>query len=378
MIKRTLKNITKYPLIILFTLSVLVMFAGFIAGESAKFSELENRTLAQLPKVSLANIMNGSFMGDFEKYTEDQLPLRNKLIKVKSVCEELLFKCENNGIIRGKDGYLFEKAVKVNPQLHKNISAIDNFAKALNRTVYVAIAPNSNCVYEDKLPVGAPVLDEKMAEEELVKALDDNDNAVVIDLYKAVVNGDYESEYLYYRTDHHWTTVGAYKAYVELAKVMGFDAIEIDAYGLNSVDDFYGTYYAKYKGTGIRPDEITYSDIPVISYMADDKLYNNLLDMDKLCEYDKYGMFMYGNPGKAVIKGAGSNNGRKLVVLKDSYANSVLPYLAASYDEIEVLDLRYLGESVQSIIRSSNEADILLLYNWSFVNDDNHFYKMVK
>lgn len=378
MINEVIKKIIKYPLTLMVGLFLIVMLFVYICKKDAVVSEVENRSLAMRPEISLDGLADGSFMSSFEDYTEDQLPLRDAFIRVKAFCEIILLKTENNGIAKGKDGFLFEKNYELSGQLHKNISAIGNFVKDINRDVYIAIAPTSTRVYEEKIPYGLPVLDEEKASIELNNALSKYENAQVINLYDAIVeNPADDRDELYYRTDHHWTTKGAYKAYCEIAGRMNFVPVDFETLTKNQVDNFYGTFYSKYKGIGIKPDTITYVDVDIESYLADSDEHSSLMDLDKINAYDKYAMFMYGNPGKGLIK-TSCHNGKKLIVLKDSYANSLLPFMACSYENIVVLDLRYFGGSVQETLQENMDADVLLMYNWSFMNEDNHFYKLIK
>nr|MCR5672939.1 hypothetical protein [Lachnospiraceae bacterium] len=127
----------------------------------------------------------------------------------------------------------------------------------------------------------------------------------------------------------------------------------------------------------VRPDTIEYYDVPIDELRLQDKSVSNLMDTDKLKGYDKYAAFMYGNDGRYEVS-ANKGAGRRLILLKDSYANCLIPYLVMNYDKITVMDLRYFGGSVLDELEEDPGADVLLMYNWTFVNDDNHFYKLVK
>ena len=140
----------------------------------------------------------------------------------------------------------------------------------------------------------------------------------------------YPSEYIYYRTDHHWTTLGAYYAYLVLSDEMGLKVININDFEKESIGDFYGTYYSKYKGVGIKPDAITVYNIPVNSYVAGGVKHEGLYDYDKAEQYDKYALFMYGNEELCRVESAFDSDDMKesLVIFKDSYANSIIPFLS--------------------------------------------------
>ena len=372
--KNLIKRIREYPIIILFFAVCVCMLAGYILLPQKDFSEMENRYLQKRPEVTISGLLDGSFMDSFETYTNEQIPLRNVFVKCKGVFVWLTGSSENDGIAKGADGYLFDKVTGVSDKVNKNITAIKNFAKSTDRDIYVAIAPTSTWINADKLPKGMPVLDEVSCSNELTLALKDIPNAHMIYLYDALE--EHKGEQLYYRTDHHWTTLGAGYAYREIASKMGLEAKDITQYEKHAADDFYGTHYAKYKGILVAPDTIEYYDVPVDELVLEKRTVSNLYDTEKLSGYDKYAAFMYGNDGRYEVH-ADKGIGRDLYILKDSYANCLIPYLVMNYDNITVIDLRYFGGSVADELAEDKDADVLLMYNWTFVNDDNHFYKMV-
>lgn len=369
-------NLTKHPLLICIVIIMAATLAGYIFLPQTDFSQLENRYLEKRPALTLGGLKDGSFMSSFETYSSEQIPLRTALVKAKSVAQLLLLKSENDGIAKGKDGYLFDKTMGVNSQFEKNVEIIEKFIWDSGRDVTVAIAPTSTQVNSKRLPKGMPVLDEESMNEYVLYELSGCDNAKVIDVFKSLE--DYSSEDLYYRTDHHWKTMTAYYAYCDICKEFGIAPVDIMLLDKNTADNFYGTFYAKYKGVGVQPDTIEYFDIPIVSYETTDGVYETLYDEEKLKTYDKYAMFMRGNFGQATVKSNNGNEGKSLIVFKDSYANCLIPFFAMNYDTIIVTDLRYSKDSVTELLNENQDADILMLYNYSFINDDNHFYKLVK
>ena len=373
--KDKIRNLTKYPLVIIFAAVCVCMLAGYVLTPDNDYSEMENRYLQKRPKVTASGLLDGSFMESFETYTNEQIPLRGMFVKMKAAFVWFTGACENDGIAKGKDGYLFDKVTGISEQAGRNITAIRNFAKATDRDLYIAVAPTSTWVNAGRLPKGMPVLDEVTCSNELTTALKDVPNAHMIYLYDTLEA--HKDEQLYYRTDHHWTTLGAGYAYEKIASDMGFEAQDIMRYERHETDDFRGTHYAKYKGLFVRPDTIEYYDVPIDELVLESGIKKDLIDQDKLKGFDKYGAFMYGNDGRYEVH-ADKGKDRRLVILKDSYANCLIPYLVMNYDKITVIDLRYFGGSVSDELAADPGADVLLMYNWTFVNDDNHFYKLVK
>lgn len=365
---------------IIFSAIIIAVFAGYLFGDDGEFSVTENRYLAKRPVVTLSSLADGSFMKSFELYTEEQLPLRDQLIRLKALCGELTFKNENNGIARGADGRLFEKLVNTDKQLEKNKAAIVNFAGQTDRDVYVCIVPNSYEILKDYIPKGFPGILQRAQIDDLYGRLGSYENAHVIDIYDALL--DNADKYIYYRTDHHWTTEGAYYGYRKLCEDMGLAPLDQDELKdkSRSVEGFYGTYQSKYRGMfGVRPDELTYYDIKVQAYEAGGREHDSLYDLDKLDTYDKYAMFMHGNEGLSVVDAMPSKEtGRRgeLIIFKDSYANCMIPFLTHDYDRITVIDLRYYPDSVRGLLDGHEDADILLMYNFMHFNEDNHFYRL--
>lgn len=369
-----LREIKEYPLLILISVLLVGMFFTYLFKQDTSFSDMENRYLTAQPAISLAGIKDGTFMQEFETYTEEQVPFRNALIKAKAAIGRLALKCENNGIAAGKDGYLFEKVLSMDEQLPKNEAILEAFIKNAGRTVSVAIAPNSYEVLKELTPAGFPNIDQGAELDRFYDRLSAYDNCTVVDLQEALKNRD--GEQVFYRTDHHWTTLGAYYGYEAFCESTGSSPVSLAKLTKKQVPDFYGTYYAKYKGYGVEPDTITYYDIPIRSLILTADVKDVLYDMEKASAYDKYAMFLYGNDGLCEIKAENAGNGKSLVVFKDSYANCLIPFLTYNYDTITVVDLRYYGGSVSELLSEKESAELLFLYNFSHINEDRHFYRL--
>jgi len=365
------KNIIKYPLTVCFSIFILVIFVLYFVFPDKEISEWENRYLVQKPQIKMSDVLDGSFMEKYEGYINDQIPFRDGFIKLKAITETALFKVENNSIAKGKDSYLFTKDTKGTTTFDKNIAIIDKFINGINNPVTVMIAPNACGIYKSKVPTGFPIVNQN---EKLAELYEDNSflkGARVVKLDSVL--SAHEDEYIYYRTDHHWTTLGAYYAYCEFSD----NPVDISTLKEENSEDFYGTLYAKYKGLFVKPDIISYYDIPVKSYKTDGESHSGLYDIGKLDVFDKYGMFMWGNFGRCDIE-TNTENGRSAVVFKDSYANCLIPFLTFDYEKITVIDLRYYSEPVSELMQGNPDADVIFINNFDFLNEDNHFYKLAK
>ena len=285
---------------------------------------------------------------------------------------------ENNGIIRGENGQLFEKLLSYNRNLQRNEDIVYSFIEKTDRRIYFGLIPNSFEIQSGRLPRGVPNVSEKDKIDEFCLRLSSLENCETVDIYDALKQSSGES--LYYNTDHHWTTEGAALAYERLCASLGLDPVNTGELEKNSVEGFYGTYYAKYKGIGIKPDRIDYYETPRLSYvnLSDNAEHDGLYDMAKADTYDKYGLFMYGNPGEALIEVEGGNTGKSLILLKDSYSNCLIPFLTYNYDRIRIVDLRYFGGSLAQLLDNDKEADVLLLYNFMHFSEDSNYYRLMR
>lgn len=375
--ENSLTVIFKFPLTLCVGIILIANLLGYILGTQTDFSQVENRYLTKRPAITISSLIDGSFMETFETYSAEQIPFRNALVKGKSFMQMLLGKNENNGIVRGSDDYLFDKTLATDDQAEKNVQIIAKFIEGSGRDVIVATAPTAVAVYPERIPKGMPVLDQESLYDSLCAELSDCENAHVVDLF-SVLN-EHKSEDIYYRTDHHWKSMAAYYAYEAICReINGATPVDITKLTKHEAYDFYGTFNAKYKGINVPTDTLEYYDVPIESYEADGEVFDSLYDESKLEIYDKYAMFMHGNPGYAQISASNDNTGSSLIIFKDSYANCLIPYFVFNYDTIEIVDLRYYGGKVSELLSGSPNADVLMLYNLSFVNEDKHFFKLIQ
>ncbi|WP_342513779.1 DHHW family protein [Sporosarcina sp. FSL K6-1522] len=344
-----------------------------VMSSDRPFSERENRPLAQMPAWSLAQFTSGKFTERFETYLVDQFRWKDEWVQLKALAERGVLKKENNGVFFGEDGFLIEPFDEPGDQFVKNQNYVKDFAlRAKGIQSYLLLAPTSVSLYEDKLPLFAQTANERAAFEtaqrELASVLR------VVDVYDVLrLNKD---EPIYFKTDHHWTMHGAYLAYRETAKAMGIEAYEEDDFRIETVsENFYGTRYSKANTIGIEPDQI---DVYLPKFEASQTVtYEDGQESDSFYEWgylekrDQYSLFLDGNHALVTIK-TGLKNGRKLAVVKDSYAHAFIPFLANHFEEIHVLDLRYYHADVLAYLGEQRISDVLLLYSVAnFTKDPN-------
>ena len=207
----------------------IVTIISFIDKDKI-FSEFENRNLKTNVRFSINKFVNGSFQEEYEEYINDQFPLRNQWISIKSLNEYLLGKIENNGIIYGENKWLFEKFTSLNKiKLSNNINAINQFSKKYDKSVSVMIVPNSYEIYNEDLPRGLYQIEQEKIIKDLYSNLIYSNNINLLDKFKNEKNN-----YIYYKTDHHWTTYGAYLAYCSFIESIGMKPINLNYYNSNA------------------------------------------------------------------------------------------------------------------------------------------------
>ncbi|SHE37691.1 DHHW family protein [Clostridium fallax] len=371
------KHIYKITLMLLFIFFVGFIFIVNIITPSKDFSEEENKKLQQRPKFSLESLEENRFTKKYEKYISDQFLLRNTWISIKSEVDKLLGKKESNDVFLGKEGYLFQKFKKPKEEETKEkIDALNRFSeKFKNINKYIMIVPNSYEIIKEKLPKNAPVIGQLDYINEVKDSIKDY---IWVDTYNELLSN--KDKDIYYKTDHHWTTKGAYYGYKSFEKVAKLSLKDEDNYNILKVtDNFYGTSYSRGGFRGIKGDDINIylpkedKDI-LIDYIEENKKTSSLYDTCFLNKKDKYGIFLGGNHSLVRIKTL-SDSDRKLIVFKDSYANSMIPFLTEDFSEILMVDLRYYMDDVDKLIDEEGITDSLVLYNGNtFFQDDSISY----
>ena len=360
--------VKKQPLSAMFSLLVAAILLFDFLGPIKVFSAFENRYLTQRPVLRREDVVNGRWMLTYEEYINDQFMLRDEWITLKSLSERFLMKKENNGIVFGKDGYLFEKLLGLSEQTTLNLRYLSEFESLVNAPLTSMIVPNSYAILTDYLPKGIPLLDQISWLEQWDQQL----NLLrVEERFK-----DQADQSLYYKNDHHWTLKGAYIAYTALCEQWGITPNPYESFSIETVDGFLGTYYAKAKPSSVVADRLSLIDPKIISYKVGDQSFPSLIDRNKLSSHDKYGAFLHGNIGYSTVIVNEPDPPNRLLVIKDSYANRLIPFLTAHFDEIVIVDLRHFSGSLSGITNSTAFDQILFLQNFSNFISDPHLAKL--
>ncbi|MFE6169712.1 DHHW family protein [Viridibacillus arvi] len=190
-----------------------------------------------------------------------------------------------------------------------------------------------------------------------------------VDAYKALEK--HKNEYIYFNTDHHWTSLGAYYAYEQFAKEAGFQAKSLNEYKKYSKKGFLGTLYTQTQDTKLKEnaDVVDYYKIPVnydvfrYEKGKEDTPVSSTLYADYVDGVNAYSLFLHGDFPMIKIQNNDSNNGKKLVVVKESYGNAFVPFLIPHYDEIYVVDSRYYNSSLKKLVNEQGVKEVLFINN---------------
>lgn len=336
-------------------------------------SETENRTLAQRPELTWAALADGSYTEAVEDYFADQFPLRDGWTGLKARAEQVLGKREFNGVYLCGDTLI----AKVRPPLdgleEKNLIHAARLAEAAEVPVYLGLIPSAAEVWREKLPAGAESWDQaafiaRAAELEGVEPVD------LLTALRARAGED-----VFYRTDHHWTTLGAYYGYAALMEALGRGEETLEPEAAKERDlpvsnGFQGTLYSQSGVHWLEPDSIEFwvgeSGLAVTSWRDGTPRETGLYDDDYLGKKDKYSAFLGGNQSLCVIRNA-AGAGRILLV-RDSYADSLAPFLARHFEEVHLLDLRYYrGSAAGYAAENGVDAIVILQSVPNFITDRN-------
>ena len=374
----------------LFCAFIGVFLVANAVSPDRTFSEVENRNLEQLPAVDFGtpeklfrdgNFFNGQFMRDFETYTTDQFVGRDFWVGLKSSTERALGKKENNNVYFADQDTLITRFDQPDAgDVTDNLNYVNNFVENVDIPVVFSLIPTQACIWADRLPEGAPNASQT---DLLSQAQGAVSGATWADVYTPLM--EHKDEDIFYRTDHHWTSLGAYYGYTGLAQALGYTPVPLSDYDATvRSTEFYGTVFSSSGVRWVRPDTITTyvpeDGITVVSHTYDNagnpvEEPRELYVESFLSVKDKYSMFLGGNQSLGVVKNANNPDGPKLLILRDSYADSLVPFLTAHYSEIHLIDPRYYHLSVKDYVEQNGIDQALVLYSVpNFVTDQNLFW----
>jgi len=346
-----------------------ILFAGMTLAAwlrpAQEFSDSERRNLAQFPELSLAAISDGSFMSQFETYTQDQFPLRDTFRTIKAYMTYYgLVQLDNNGIYLN-DGYAAKLEYPLNEDsidyAASRFSYIyEHYLKDTDTNIYLSIVPDKSYFLAEQngyLSMDYEKLFSQMQEK--------MSYAQYIDITGTLDITDY------YRTDTHWRQEKLTDTAAVLASAMGVTVSE--NYTEQILDQpFYGVYCGQ-ASLPLPAETIHYlmNDIleDCIVTNHEDGTVGGIYDMEKAEGKDPYEMFLSGSLSLITIENPNTEDDRELIIFRDSFGSSIAPLLAEGYSKITLIDIRYLRTDYLDRFVDFENQDVLFLYSTLVLNN---------
>ena len=331
------------------------------------FSVREKRKLHQAPELSTETLLDGSFGADLERYLADQFPGRDGWIALRTLSDLAMGKRETGGVYVAEDGYLIDIFSDYDPvQLERNLRAVQTLCKTAEIPVSLMLVPTAQEILADKLPRYAPAVNQKQIEE-LARFME----IPVVPTADALLA--HREEPIYYRTDPHYTSLGAWHCYQAWRAFRGLEPSDPNGWTKEVLsEDFLGTSWSKTGLPGVRPDTITGWYIHphrTVCYNGTETA-DEIFARDYLDSPEPYGVFLNSNQALTVIEGSAPAG--RLLLIKDSFGNTFAQFPVEDYAQVHMIDLRFFREDLLTYLREQEITEVLVLYGTrNFVSDRN-------
>ena len=348
--------------------AALILFFGFLFSIAAgyflprpAFSEMEKRYLAEAPDFSWEAVSSGEWSSQVEEYLTDHVLGRNLLVGINAYLE-LLAGRQRLKDVWLVDGKLVEAPVSLDEQaIARNMRAINGFAEGLQQKVHVMIIPSA----------GWAAGVEGYADQDALNAIyAEAGSDVSMVPVEVLFSGKPE---LYYNTDHHWTSRGAYQGYAAFLTAVDRKCRPPEDFQITAVQGFRGSTYSR-SALWLTPAESIAlwqgSDKLTVTNGEAKEVHPGIFYRERLEEADKYTVFLDGN--HSIVRIRNPEKQGKLLVIRDSYSNCLGGFLAESYGEVVLVDLRYYRQAVSELARREGFDNILVCYSCAnFLTDTN-------
>lgn len=358
---------------------ILILFLFLIINiivPNKEKSVQENRMLATKPKFRLSSLISGDYDEKFEAYMDDQFVGRDMWRKLKVTVDRICGSRLENGVYIGRNGQLLEQ-IEVADENHlaANIKAIKSFSESQKKIpVRMMLVPDAANVLNHSLPALAKPEDQTQMFSMVRKDL--GDSVEWIDVSTEL--NKHKTEKIYYKTDHHWTTLGAFYAFQATAPSLGIEGDLSGKYVSHAVSNSFNGMLASKSGVNLGEKEQIDIYVPteedtdlIVDYVDEGKRSTSLYDSSKLKEKDQYTVFLGGNSSLLDIRTV-STSTKRLLLVKDSFANSFIPFLTPYYREIVVVDPRYYSGTINDLMDSYRITEVLFLYSGNTFFKDNN------
>ena len=366
-------NKREYVICILFCGFLAVMSILYFALPQKDFSETEKRYLADFPKPVWEDLSSGKFGTDMETYMADHIPGRDFFVGLNAYTDLLTGRQIAKDIYVVRNQRLVEAPVKENPAaVEKNMNAINQFAEKAGVPVDLMLVPSAGWAVQRS--VIAPA--DSYHDEEIIRDIYSHagNRLSCIDLASHFA-GFSDLPDMYYRTDHHWTSLGAYRAYQYYMAQKGMEYRPQEMYTIETHGGFHGSTYSRSALWLTPAEEIEMwhgSDGLICSNEDKQGQHDGPFYTERLEEADQYTVFLDGNHSLVRIHNPAAAGKGNLLVIRDSYSNCLGAFLAESYENVILADLRYYKEPLAQLCETEHIDSVLVCYSLSnFMTDSN-------
>lgn len=376
------RNKKKQPFAVFFILSVLFLAVCgillFILPQRT-YSENENRYLTTLKAPSFSDFLDTSMQKNLTDGANDQFLCRDLWMKLATAMQRAVGFQDIGGVYFGKDGYYFERILDSHlsdTRWQNNLRFLEQFANTYDTDVSFLPVPSKGSLLTGLLPANAVLFQSDRLYAKIPQMLR---QVSFLDIRPVLLEHASDRQ-LYFKTDHHWTMDAAYLAYTEWCRTQGIKPAALEAFEPGCVrKDFFGTLYSKAPDFHAQPDHFFLPvHVPEATVTIDGRQTDSIYDWGKLDTKDQYGVYFGGNFGRIEIHTKNSTSKKTLLMIKDSFANSAVPFFMADYQTIVMIDLRYYNQPVSKLIQETNPSETLFLYEISNFAQDTNFFKILK
>lgn len=350
-----------------------IMMALYLLLPKTEFSELEKRYLAESPVLTGKTLTSGQFGEDAETYMADHIPGRDFFVGLNAYVDLYTGRQVSKDIYVADNDRLVEAPVTWNgEQANKNMSAVNQLAQTLGRPVDFMLVPSAGWAVEDSIQgIADPYMDETLISDIYAMAGENVEAMDVLSVFESVE----DKASLYFKTDHHWTSLGAYTAYSAYMQEKGREYPAREEFTVSTAEDFKGSTYSR-AALWMMPGETLEmwqrTQNLLVTNGESEEVHQGIFYENRLDEADKYTVFLDGNHSIVTIENPENAGKGSILVLRDSYSNCLGGFLAESYETVVLVDLRYYKQSVTELCAQENFDDVLVCYSLgNFMTDNN-------